>query len=75
MSTAQLMEMADALAMELLELAQRRRMAKHEFLMLVAMTERLLHRVVVFDDAVQVRQALDEADATLKAVTETLEAN
>lgn len=73
MSTNELMEMADALATELLELATRRKMTKHEFLMLVAITERMLQKVVLFDDVAKMRAALEEADATLKAVSEQLE--
>ena len=73
MSTNELMEMADALATELLEMARRRQMTKHEFLMVVAITERLLQKVVLLDDVPQMRAALEEADATLKAVSEVLE--
>ncbi len=73
MSTTQLMEMADALATELLEMAERRKMTKYEFLMMVAITERLLQKVVLFDDVPKVLEVLEEADATLKAVSEVLE--
>jgi hypothetical protein len=38
--------------------------------MLIALTERLLQKVVALDDVNQLRAALEEADATLKAVTE-----
>jgi hypothetical protein len=73
MSINETMELADALATEFLELARRRQMSKHELLMTIALVERLLQRVVVFDDVDQMRAAMEEADATLKAMTEVLE--
>jgi hypothetical protein len=75
MSTEQMLEMADALATELLELGRRRGMGTHDVLMLVALTERLLQKVTVLDDVHQIRAAIEEADATFKAVTGTLEAH
>lgn len=75
MTIQEMMSTADSLATELIQMAQNRGIPKEEFLQIVAMTERLLHKVVTNDDADEVRQALDCADAIWKAATEELCSN
>jgi hypothetical protein len=75
MKTAMLMELADSIASDLLNVARANGLTAHDLLMVAAITERLLQTALCSGDNNAVRLALQEADATFVAATTRLETN
>lgn len=74
-NVAQMMELADLIASDLLTFAADNGLTAHDLLMVTATAERLLQTAVCPGDKQAVTDALQEADATFVAVTTRLETN
>lgn len=75
MSTSDLVEQSERLALDILNFAGHNNVSVHDVLMVTAIATRLLQSSLCGDDSEAVMEALQEADATYTAITTKPEPN
>ena len=75
MTPRELLEFADRIATDLLEIGQANRVPHKDLVMAVMVAQRLLQTILFRDDYLLVNDAVQEADATYQAASKILETN
>ena len=75
MTPRELLEFADRIASDLLEIGHGQQIPKRDLLMAVVIAQKLLQGVLYHGDDIEVSEAAQEADATYKAASSILEVN
>ena len=75
MTPRELLEFADRVASDLLEIGQAQQIPAKELVMVVMLAQRLLQTVLLRDDNMLVNDAVQESDATYRAASSFLELN
>lgn len=75
MTPRELLEFADRVASDLLEIGQTNRIPPRDLLMATAIVQRIVQQVIAHGDDEAVSEAVREADATYQAASTLLEVN
>ena len=75
MTPRELLEFADRVASDLLEIGQANQIPAKDLVMAVMLAQKLLQTVLLHDDNMLVNDAVQESDATYRAASSILELN